>query len=333
LGIESSCDETSAAVLCGQNILSNVIAGQSVHAQYGGVVPELASRAHQQNIVPVVDTALKNAGIAIENIDAIAYTRGPGLMGALLVGANFAKGLSLATGKPLIEVNHMEGHILAHFIAQNAYPVPIDFPFMCLTVSGGHTLISIVKSASDIQHIGTTRDDAAGEAFDKIGKLLGLPYPAGPHIDRLAALGNPKRFCFPVSSIPEYDFSFSGIKTALLYFIRDRKAETANFVEDNLADICASVQHNIVQTLLAKYERAARQNGIAQLAIAGGVSANTGLRRGLNELCAKNGWTAYIPRFEFCTDNAAMIAMAGLFKYRAGVWGTLSNTPMARIPL
>lgn len=333
LGIESSCDETSAAVLQGSRMLSNVIAGQAVHERYGGVVPELASRAHQQHILPVVDDALKRAGVQAAQLDAIAYTAGPGLIGALLVGANFAKGLALSLGKPLVGVNHIEGHILAHFISDNQYQPPISCPYLCLTVSGGHTLITRVSTLNEMQHLGTTRDDAAGEAFDKIGKMLGLPYPAGPHIDRLAAQGRADRFDFPVSNIPGYDFSFSGIKTAVLYFLRDASKSNPDFIRDNLADICASVQRNIVETLLSKFDKAANDTGIRDLAIGGGVSANSGLRTALQQLCDSTGRRAYIPRFEYCTDNAAMIAMAGYIKLQSGKLGTLRDVPQARIPL
>ncbi len=311
LAIESSCDETSAAVAVNGKVLNNIIATQSVHENYGGVVPELASRAHQQNIVPVVDQALKNAAIDKRDLSAIAFTRGPGLMGALLVGTSFAKSMALALGIPLIEVNHMQAHILAHFIDE---PEP-NFPFLCLTVSGGHTQIVLVEDFLKMEVIGETQDDAVGEAFDKTAKMLGLGYPGGPMVDKLAQLGDPLKYKFPKTEMPGLSYSFSGIKTGVLYFLRDQLKENEDFIKDNLNDICASVQHTLVHMLLQKLRKAARQYNIKEIAIAGGVSANSGLRSALHELAEKESWNVYIPSFEYCTDNAGMIAMAGHFKY------------------
>ncbi len=311
LAIESSCDETSAAVAVNGKVLNNIIATQSVHENYGGVVPELASRAHQQNIVPVVDQALKNAAIDKADLSAIAFTRGPGLMGALLVGTSFAKSMALALDIPLIEVNHMQAHILAHFIEE---PKP-SFPFLCLTVSGGHTQIVLVKDFLKMEVIGETQDDAVGEAFDKTAKMLGLGYPGGPMVDKLAQLGDPLKYKFPKTEMPGLSYSFSGIKTGVLYFLRDQLKQNENFVKDNLNDICASVQHTLVHMLLQKLRKAAREHNIKEIAIAGGVSANSGLRSALQELADKENWNVYIPSFEYCTDNAGMIAMAGHFKY------------------
>lgn len=325
LAIESSCDETSAAVVRGGRVLSNVIVNQETHSVYGGVVPELASRAHQANIVPAVRQALAEAGVSAAELDAVAFTRGPGLLGSLLVGVTFAKAFALALGKPLIEVNHMDAHVLAHFAEA---PSPA-FPFLCLTVSGGHTQIARVESPLQIQVIGRTLDDAAGEAFDKTGKLLGLPYPAGPHIDRLARQGTP-RFPFPTPQIPDLDFSFSGLKTAILYFLRDSKKSKSDFVEKNLPDICASVQAAIVHILMQKLRLAARQTGISEIAIAGGVSANSGLRQALAEAGAQEGWRTYAPRLSYCTDNAAMIGIAAAFKYRAGIFCVQDAAPFVR---
>lgn len=329
LAIESSCDDTSAAVIAGGRILSNVTATQAIHEQYGGVVPEAASRQHEKNIVVIVDAALQRAGIGVSDLQAVAFTRGPGLIGSLMVGVSFAKGLALAHRLPLIAVNHMEAHILAHFIDE---PKP-SFPFLCLTVSGGHTQIVQVNSPADMQLLGETRDDAAGEAFDKIGKLLGLPYPAGPHIDRLATTGDRFRFAFPEPKIPGLNYSFSGLKTAVLYFVQGEERNNPNFVQDNLADICASVQHRIVTILISKLRRAAKETGIKEIAIAGGVSANSGLRAILQQYGDKEGWNTYIPAFEYCTDNAGMIAMAAHFQYLAGRFVGQDVAPQARMPI
>lgn len=327
LGIESSCDDTSAAVLVGRQVKSNLIAGQKVHETFGGVVPELASRAHQQNILPVVDTALKQAGLTIKDVDAIAFTRGPGLMGSLVVGTSFAKSLALALNIPLLDVNHMHAHVLAHMI-EDGTTCP-SFPFLCLTVSGGHTQIVRVQSPLDLEVIGSTIDDAAGEAFDKIAKIIGLPYPGGPFVDRLAAEGNPLAFTFSEPQIKDYDYSFSGLKTSVLYFLQKASKENPNFIEENKADLCASVQHTILNILFKKLIKAAKETGINQIAIAGGVSANKGLRNRLLETGKKEGWEVYIPSFEFCTDNAAMIAIAGKFLHENGIFAdqTVSANP------
>ncbi|SNR39915.1 MULTISPECIES: tRNA (adenosine(37)-N6)-threonylcarbamoyltransferase complex transferase subunit TsaD [Hymenobacter] len=314
LAIESSCDDTSAAVLMGGEIRSNVVATQQVHEQYGGVVPELASRAHQQHLIPVVEAALQKAGITKQQLDAVAFTQGPGLLGSLLVGGMFAKTLALALGKPLIAVNHMRAHILAHFVEE---PRPV-FPFLCLTVSGGHTQLVVVRSALNMEIIGQTIDDAAGEAFDKTAKLLGLPYPGGPHLDALARQGNPTRFPFPVGAMPGYDFSFSGLKTAVLYFLKKETAQNANFVQENVADLCASIQHTIIQTLLRQLRRAAADQGLTQVALAGGVAANSGLRQALQDEAVVQGWAVFIPAFQYCTDNAGMVAKTAEFQYQAG---------------
>ncbi|OEK01739.1 tRNA (adenosine(37)-N6)-threonylcarbamoyltransferase complex transferase subunit TsaD [Roseivirga sp. 4D4] len=311
LAIESSCDETSAAIAVNGKVLNNIIATQSVHENYGGVVPELASRAHQQNIVPVIDEALKNAAIPKEDLSAIAFTRGPGLMGALLVGTSLAKSMALALDIPLIEVNHMQAHILAHFIDD---PKP-SFPFLCLTVSGGHTQIVLVEDYLKMSVIGETQDDAVGEAFDKTAKMLGLGYPGGPIVDKLAQAGDPLKFKFPETEMPGLSYSFSGIKTAVLYFLRDQLKQNENFIQENVNDICASVQHTLVQMLMQKLRKASRQYRIKEIAIAGGVSANSGLRSALHNLAEKEDWKVYIPSFEYCTDNAGMIAMAAHFKY------------------
>jgi N6-L-threonylcarbamoyladenine synthase len=317
LAIESSCDETSAAIIRNGKVLNNVIASQNVHQKYGGVVPELASRAHQKNILHVVNEAMSTAGISNSELSAIAFTRGPGLMGALLVGTSFAKGMALALNIPLIEVNHMEAHVLAHFIpgANPSGKIP-SFPFLCLTVSGGHTQIVLVKSHSEMEVIGETRDDAVGEAFDKAAKILGLPYPGGPLIDKYAAEGNPRRFTFPDSAMPGLDFSFSGVKTAFLYFIRDNIAADSEFISKNLNDICASLQRQLVNMLLSRVEMAMKQTSISQIAIAGGVSANSGLRKSLTDLASKNYWDVFILSMSYCTDNAAMIAMAAHYKFQ-----------------
>ena len=328
LGIESSCDETSAAICADGRILSNVIANQTIHEAYGGVVPELASRVHQQNIVPAVQQALLNANVSKNDVDAVAFTRGPGLLGSLLVGVSFAKAFALGKNIPLIEVNHMQAHVLAHFIGAHKP----SFPFLCLTVSGGHTQIVLVKDYFDMQVIGQTLDDAAGEAMDKTSKILGLPYPGGPLIDKYARLGNPDAYRFPEPQIPGLNFSFSGLKTAILYFVRDQVAADPDFIQKNLNDICASVEKRIATILLNKLERAAREYGIKELALAGGVSANTGLRQGLIALGQKNGWQSFIPKMEYCTDNAAMIAIAGYFKFLKGDFAEQNIAPLARMP-
>lgn len=327
LGIESSCDETSASICKDGEILSNIIANQTVHQKYGGVVPELASRAHQQNIIPVVQEAFAAAKISKKDVSAVAFTRGPGLLGSLLVGTSFSKAFALANSIPLVEVNHMQAHILAHFIKQ---PKP-TFPFLCLTVSGGHTQIVLVKDYFDMEIVGQTTDDAAGEAFDKTAKILNLPYPGGPLIDKYAREGNPLAYSFPEPQIPGLDFSFSGLKTAILYFIRDNKKLDEDFVENNLADICASVQHRIVTILLAKLKRAAKQYTIKDIAIAGGVSANSGLRNILHQAAEQYSWNVFIPDFEYCTDNAAMIAIAGYYKYLAKDFAGQDIAPLARM--
>lgn len=311
LAIESSCDETSAALIRHGKLLNNVTAAQSIHGKYGGVVPELASRAHQQNIVQVVNESTASAGISVKDLDAIAFTRGPGLMGSLMVGVSFAKGMALALGVPLIEVNHMEAHVLSHFIDEPHPPVP----FLCLTASGGHTQIVRVDEGLRMTVLGETQDDAVGEAFDKAAKILGLPYPGGPLIDAQARMGNPKAFSFSETSMPGLDFSFSGIKTSFLYFLQDETAKDPAFVEKNLPDICASLQAQLVKMLLVKLEKAARETGIRNIAIGGGVAANSGLRQSLTELAEKSGWNLYIPELQYCTDNAAMIAMAAHFKF------------------
>ena len=331
LGIESSCDDTSAAVLRGGTLLSNVIASQEVHRKYGGVIPELASRAHQQNIIPVVDAAIKEAGITFRDIDGIAFTRGPGLLGSLMVGVSFTKGLSLALDVPIMEVNHLHGHISAHFIdlPDRKLPHP-TFPFLCLLVSGGHSQIVRVEDYDRMEIVGTTIDDAAGEAFDKCGKVMGLPYPSGPIIDRLAAEGDPKRFRFARPSVDGFDYSFSWLKTSFLYFLRVAVHESPDFIENNKADLCASLQAAIIDILLVKLIRAAKYYDIREIAIAGGVSANSGLRRAIVEEGEKRGWKTYLPEFKFTTDNAAMIAMAGYFKYQRGEFASLDVVPVAR---
>ncbi len=329
LAIESSCDETSAAIIVNGKVLNNIIATQPVHQKYGGVVPELASRAHQKNIVSVVDEAFRVAAIQFSALDAIAFTRGPGLIGSLLVGVSFAKGMALGLNKPLIEVNHMQAHALSHFIDD---PKP-SFPFLCLTVSGGHTQIIIVRDHLEMELIGETQDDAAGEAFDKAAKVMGLPYPGGPLIDSYAQKGNAMAYQFPETSMPGLDFSFSGIKTAFLYFLRDQKIKDVNFVEKNLSDICASIQRHLVKMLLDRLEQASIQMGITEIAIAGGVSANSGLRSGLQSLAKRKGWNVYIPAFEYCTDNAAMIAMVAHYKFLKGEFCDLSISPLARMPI
>jgi len=331
LGIESSCDDTAAAIIQGGYILSNVIANQKVHEQYGGVVPELASRAHQQNIVPVVDQAITQAGITIDDIAAIAFTRGPGLLGSLLVGVSFAKSFALGRDIPVIDVNHMQGHILAHFIKEKdgSSSMP-DFPFLCLTVSGGHTQIIKITNYLEFELLGETIDDAAGEAFDKSAKILGLSYPGGPLIDKFAKEGNPRSFTFGKPKVDGLNFSFSGLKTSILYFIQNQEKENPNFIEENKADICASIQHAIITILMEKIERAIQETGIKEVAIAGGVSANSGLRKALLSLEEK-GCKTYIPNFEYCTDNAAMIAITGYYKYLRGDFSKQDITAQARL--
>ncbi|WMW78715.1 tRNA (adenosine(37)-N6)-threonylcarbamoyltransferase complex transferase subunit TsaD [Flavobacterium sp. 20NA77.7] len=314
LAIESSCDDTSAAVLCYDKVLANIVARQSVHEAYGGVVPELASRAHQQNIVPVVDVALTKAGITKDDLHAIAFTQGPGLMGSLLVGGSFAKSLSQGLQIPLIAVNHMKAHILAHFIDEEGYEKP-TFPFLALTISGGHTQIVKVSSFFDLEIIGETTDDAVGEAFDKSAKILGLPYPGGPLIDKYAQEGNPKAFLFTKPKVDGLNFSFSGLKTQILYFIQKNVALNPNFIEENKADICASIQHTIIEILMDKLKLAVNETGITQIAIGGGVSANSGIRFTLKEAEKKYGWKTFIPKFEYTTDNAAMIGIVGYYNY------------------
>jgi N6-L-threonylcarbamoyladenine synthase len=330
LAIESSCDDTSAAVLLNDKVLSNVVAGQPIHEQYGGVVPELASRAHQQNIVPVVDVAIKKAGITKEQLSCIAFTQGPGLMGSLLVGGSFAKSMSMALDIPLIAVNHMKAHILAHFIAEEGYPKP-EFPFLALTISGGHTQIVQVNSFFDMKIIGETTDDAVGEAFDKSAKILGLPYPGGPLVDKYAQEGNPKAFPFTKPRVPGLNFSFSGLKTQILYFIQKSVLENPNFIEENKADVCASIQYTIVTILMDKLKLAVEETGIKRIAIGGGVSANSGIRKTLKEAEIKYGWTTYIPKFEYTTDNAAMIGIVGYYNYIENNFSNASVVSKARI--
>ncbi len=327
LAIESSCDETSAAVLSNGKIRSNVVSTQLIHRPYGGVVPELASRAHQQHILPVVREALEQSNLAKNDLNAIAFTRGPGLLGSLLVGVSFAKAMALALKIPLIEVNHMQAHVLAHFIDD---PRP-SFPFLCLTVSGGHTQIVKVTAPLEMEIIGETLDDAVGEAFDKGAKIMGLDYPGGPLVDKLAAQGDPHAFEFPIAEIPGLDFSFSGIKTAFLYFIQKQSLANPSFVQERIHDLCASLQFTLIETLLRKLKKAARQTGIREIAIAGGVSANSGLRNAVTEAGEKLGWNTYIPKFEYCTDNAAMIAMAAAFKYEKGEFSDQKVSPLARM--
>ena len=331
LGIESSCDDTSAAVLRDEYLLSNVMASQDVHRRYGGVIPELASRAHQQNILPVVSEALKQAGVTLADVDAIAFTRGPGLLGSLLVGTSFTKGLAVAADKPIIEVNHLQGHILSHFVKvegrDNRCP---EFPFLCLLVSGGHTQIVRVDDPLHFEILGHTIDDAVGEAFDKCAKLMGLGYPGGPVVERLAKEGNENRFRFAKPNIPGYDYSFSGIKTSILYFLRDQVAVDPDFVEKNKADLCASFQKDLIDILLKKLILATKQTGIRQVAIAGGVSANSGLRSRIVAEGQKRGWTTFLPELRFTTDNAAMIAITGYYKYQAGQFAPLDIAPLSR---
>ena len=330
LGIESSCDDTSAAVLKDTQMLSSVIANQDVHQKFGGVVPELASRAHQQNIIPVVEVALQQAKITKNQLSAVAFTRGPGLLGSLLVGTSFAKAFAMGLGIPIIEVNHLKAHILSHFVEDETQQNHPEFPFLCLTVSGGHTQIVKVNSASDMEIMGKTIDDAAGEAFDKAAKIMGLPYPGGPEIDKLAKTGNPMAFSFPEPRIGELDYSFSGLKTSFLYFLRDRLKEEDEFIEKHKADLAASIQRTIISILMKKLRMAVKQTGLNQVAIAGGVSANSGLRNAMEQEAAQNGWKVFLPPFKYTTDNAAMIAVAGYFKYLEKDFAPQSITPYAR---
>lgn len=329
LGIESSCDETSASICINGEIHSNVIATQAIHAKYGGVIPELASRAHQQNIIPTVEEAIHQAKVSKNQIDAVSFTRGPGLLGALLVGTSFAKSFALAQNIPLIDINHMQAHILAHFIED---PKP-SFPFLCLTVSGGHTQIVLVKDYFEMELLGETLDDAAGEAFDKTAKILNLPYPGGPLIDKFAKDGNPVAYRLPEPQIPGLNFSFSGLKTAILYLVQDQLKQNPDFLTHNMADLCASVQSRIVSILLNKLKKAAKETGVKDIAIAGGVSANSGLRQSLIEMGEKYKWRVFIPKFEYCTDNAAMIAIAGYHKFLKKDFVGQDVAPMARMHL
>jgi N6-L-threonylcarbamoyladenine synthase len=330
LAIESSCDDTAAAVLENDKVLSNVVANQLIHNEYGGVVPELASRAHQKNIVPVIDAALRKANITKEQLSAVAFTQGPGLMGSLLVGSSFAKSFALALDIPLIAVNHMQAHILAHFIDEDGFEKP-TFPFLALTISGGHTQIVKVSDFFDMEIIGETTDDAVGEAFDKSAKILGLPYPGGPLVDKYAQLGNPKAFAFTKPKVPGLDFSFSGLKTAILYFIQKKVAENQDFIKDNLNDICASIQYTIIEILMDKLKLAVKQTGISQIAIGGGVSANSGIRQTLKAAEEKYGWKTFIPKMEYTTDNAAMIGIAGYQKFLTDNFETSTVVSKARI--
>lgn len=332
LGIESSCDDTSAAVIRNGVLLSNVIASQKVHEMYGGVVPELASRAHQQNIIPVVSEALRQAGIDKKELSAVAFTRGPGLLGSLLVGTSFAKSFAQILSIPLIDVNHLQAHILAHFIQEKEVERPMPkFPFVCLLVSGGNSQIVLVKSPSEMEIIGQTIDDAAGEAFDKCAKVMGLPYPGGPFIDKLAQQGNSKAFSFSKPHIDGYNYSFSGLKTSFLYFLRDQLAENPNFIEENKADLCASLQKTIVDILMDKLTKAVKQLNIKEVAVAGGVSANSGLRNRIIEYGTKRGWNVYVPKPSFTTDNAAMVAIAGFFKYQKGDFCSVELPPFSKV--
>lgn len=326
LAIESSCDDTSAAVVQDGKVLSNLVATQKIHEQYGGVVPEMASRAHMQKIVPVVDVTLKEAGINKYDINAVAFTQAPGLIGSLLVGSCFAKSYAQALGVPLISVHHMQAHVLAHFIDE---PKP-EFPFLCLTVSGGHTQIVLCHSHLEMEVLGETLDDAAGEAFDKTAKMLGLPYPGGPVVDKLAKEGDSLKYSFPISNIPDLNYSFSGIKTAVLYFLQKEKKSNPDFVAEHINDICASVQHTIIKTLLTKFELAAKEHNVKHVGIAGGVSANSGLRSAFAALCEQNDWQAHIPQFQYCTDNAAMIGITAYYKYMAKDFADLNITPTAK---
>jgi N6-L-threonylcarbamoyladenine synthase len=332
LAIESSCDDTAAAVLQNAKVLSNVVARQSVHEEYGGVVPELASRAHQQNIVPVIDVALSKAGIERSQLGAVAFTQGPGLMGSLLVGSSFAKSMALALDVPLIAVNHMQAHILAHFIEEEGFDKP-EFPFLAMTISGGHTQIVRVNSFFEMEVIGETTDDAVGEAFDKSAKILGLPYPGGPLVDKYANEGNPKAFAFTKPKVPGLDFSFSGLKTQILYFVQKKMAENPDFIKDNMNDICASIQYTIINILMDKLKMAVKETGINRIAIGGGVSANSGIRKTLKEAEKKYGWKTFIPKFEYTTDNAAMIGIVGYHKYLEQMFNDASVASKARIEL
>ena len=332
LGIESSCDDTAAAILCNGKVLSNVVANQAIHEKYGGVVPELASRAHQQNIVPVVDQAIEQAGISLSDLNAVAFTKGPGLMGSLLVGTSFAKSLAYGLNIPLIDVNHMQAHILAHFIEKDGSEKP-EFPFLAMTISGGHTQIVRVDTHFKMTVIGETIDDAVGEAFDKSGKILGLGYPAGPEIDKRAKLGNPKAFKFTKPKVAGLNFSFSGLKTAILYFVQKQLKENPQFIEENLNDICASIQYTIVQILMDKLKVAVKETGIKRIAIGGGVSANSGVRDALKEAETRHGWNTFIPAFEFTTDNAAMIAIVGHLKYLEKNYSDQTVMATARLKL
>lgn len=331
LGIESSCDDTSAAVIVDGLLRSNVIASQQVHEQWGGVVPELASRAHQQNIVPVVDAAIKQAGIAPADLTAIAFTRGPGLIGSLLVGTSFAKGMSIGLGIPLVDVNHLHGHVLSHFIREKEDDEVPEFPYLCLLISGGNSQLIIVRSPSNMEIIGRTIDDAAGEAFDKCAKVMGLPYPGGPHVDRLAQEGDASRFKFAKPHIPGLDYSFSGLKTSFLYTLRDEKKKNENFVEENKTDLAASLQRTIIDILIDKLDKAVKQTGIRTIAIGGGVSANSGVRQAVADYCGRHGLKAFIPPRKFTTDNAAMVAIAGHFKALEGDFCSLDAVPFARV--
>lgn len=333
LGIESSCDDTSAAVLADGLLLSNVIASQDVHAEYGGVVPELASRAHQQNIVPVVDAALKRAGVSKEELDAIAFTRGPGLLGSLLVGTSFAKGMSLGLRIPLVDVNHLQGHVLSHFIRETPDDEVPEYPFLCLLVSGGNSQLIVVRSDSDMEIIGHTIDDAAGEAFDKCAKVMGLPYPGGPVIDALATKGDSGRFKFARPHIPGLDYSFSGLKTSFLYTLRDAVAAEPDFIEKNKADLAASLQATIIAILMDKLDKAVKETGVRTVAIGGGVSANSGVRNAVADYCAARGLRAFIPKRKFTTDNAAMVAIAGYYKYLRGEFCRYEEVPYARVTM
>lgn len=333
LGIESSCDDTSAAVISDGLLLSNVIASQKVHEEYGGVVPELASRAHQQNIVPVVDAALRRAGIDKRQLNAIAFTRGPGLLGSLLVGTSFAKGLSLGLRIPIVDVNHLHGHVLSHFVRQTPDDRVPEFPFLCLLISGGNSQIVMVKSYNDMEILGQTIDDAAGEAFDKCAKVMGLPYPGGPHIDRLAAEGNPKRFKFAKPHIQGLDYSFSGLKTSFLYTLRDEIKKDPDFITGNMADLAASLQATIIDILLDKLDKAVKQTGVKTIAIGGGVSANSGVRQAIAQYCERHNLTAFIPPRAFTTDNAAMVAIAGYYKYLDHDFCPYDAAPFARVTM
>ncbi|MBI1837446.1 MAG: tRNA (adenosine(37)-N6)-threonylcarbamoyltransferase complex transferase subunit TsaD [Flavobacteriia bacterium] len=332
LGIESSCDDTSAAIIKNETILSNIIAGQEIHQIYGGVVPELASRTHQQNIIPVVDAAIKKAGISMNEIDAIAFTKGPGLLGSLVVGTSFSKAFALALNIPMLDVNHMHGHILAHFIDDEGKEKP-SFPFICMTVSGGHTQIVLVKDFLEMEVIGQTIDDAAGEAFDKAAKILGFPYPGGPLIDKHAQLGDASKFQFSKPQIANYNYSFSGLKTSILYFIQKEVKINPDFIQENLNDLCASIQRTIIDILFHKLQIAAKDLNIKQIAIAGGVSANSGLRNKLTELGQKNKWKVFIPKFEYCTDNAAMIAITGKYMFDKKLFANQAITATARLKI